>query len=176
MLLLLKARFLPLKSDEKPQFVHFLILCLVKFYVFDIWTHCLYPENKRFISAKFPYRVFFMPPLMFHHFSGHLPRTRKLCKFCKMMDQNFQTNRINPAKKILVICLGKTVFPLTLPKHFHFCRNCQTDCFHFQQFLPMLDIFSYMFPIFISSEGALYVILPYDYQAAAPTFWTHTGP
>ena len=26
---------------------------------------------------------------------------------------------------------------------------------------------------FISSEGALYVILPYDYQA---TFWTHTGP
>ena len=24
----------------------------------------------------------------------------------------------------------------------------------------------------ISSEGALYVILPYDYQ---PTFWTHTG-
>ena len=86
-----------------------------------------------------------MPLLMFHHFSGHLPRTRKLCKFCKMMDQNFQTNRINPAKKILVICLGKTVFPLTLPKHFHFCRNCQTDCFHFQQFLPMLDIFSYMF-------------------------------
>ena len=29
-------------------------------------------------------------------------------------------------------------------------------------------------PIF-SSEGALYVILPYDYQAP-PTFWTHTGP
>ena len=67
-----------------------------------------------------------MPPLMFHHFSGHLPRTRKLCKFCKMMDQNFQTKPINPATKILVICLGKTVFPLTLPKHFHFCRNCQT--------------------------------------------------
>ena len=86
-----------------------------------------------------------MPPLMFHHFSGHLPRTRKLCKFCKMMDQNFQTKPINPAKKILVICLGKTVFPLTLPKHFRFCRNCQTDCFHFQQFLPMVDIFSYMF-------------------------------
>ena len=30
----------------------------------------------------------------------------------------------------------------------------------------------------VSSEGALYVILPYDYPAAAaaPTFWTHTGP
>ena len=28
---------------------------------------------------------------------------------------------------------------------------------------------------FVSSEGALYVILPYDYPAA-PTFWTHTGP
>ena len=30
----------------------------------------------------------------------------------------------------------------------------------------------------ISSEGALYVILPYDYpqRSAAPTFWTHTGP
>ena len=29
----------------------------------------------------------------------------------------------------------------------------------------------------VSSEGALYVILPYDYQAAAAaTFWTHTGP
>ena len=27
--------------------------------------------------------------------------------------------------------------------------------------------------IFVSSEGALYVILPYDYPA---TFWTHTGP
>ena len=31
--------------------------------------------------------------------------------------------------------------------------------------------------IIVSSEGALYVILPYDYQAAAAaTFWTHTGP
>ena len=29
--------------------------------------------------------------------------------------------------------------------------------------------------VFFSSEGALYVILPYDYPAA-PTFWTHTGP
>ena len=30
---------------------------------------------------------------------------------------------------------------------------------------------------FVSSEGALYVILPYDYPAAAAaTFWTHTGP
>ena len=29
--------------------------------------------------------------------------------------------------------------------------------------------------IFVSSEGALYVILPYDYPAA-PTFWPHTGP
>ena len=28
---------------------------------------------------------------------------------------------------------------------------------------------------FISSEGALYVILPYDYPAP-PTFWTYTGP
>ena len=27
--------------------------------------------------------------------------------------------------------------------------------------------------IVISSEGALYVILPYDYT---PTFWKHTGP
>ena len=26
---------------------------------------------------------------------------------------------------------------------------------------------------FVSSEGALYVILPYDYT---PTFWKHTGP
>ena len=95
-----------------------------------------------------------MPPLMFHHFSGHLPRTRKLCKFCKMMDQNFQTKPINPAKKILVICLGKTVFPLTLPKHFHFCRNCQTDCFHFQQFLPMLDIFSYTYNIYHCQDNS----------------------
>ena len=29
--------------------------------------------------------------------------------------------------------------------------------------------------IFVSSEGALYVILPYDYTRA-PTFWAHTGP
>ena len=28
----------------------------------------------------------------------------------------------------------------------------------------------------ISSEGALYVILPYDYPPPPPTFWTHTGP
>ena len=36
----------------------------------------------------------------------------------------------------------------------------------------------YFWYLFVSSEGALYVILPYDYQAAAaaPTFWTHTGP
>ena len=31
----------------------------------------------------------------------------------------------------------------------------------------------YFWYLFVSSEGALYVILPYDYQA---TFWTHTGP
>ena len=31
--------------------------------------------------------------------------------------------------------------------------------------------------LIVSSEGALYVILPYDYpQRSAPTFWTHTGP
>ena len=34
---------------------------------------------------------------------------------------------------------------------------------------------SLMFNNFISSEGALYVILPYDYPTP-PTFWTHTGP
>jgi len=28
--------------------------------------------------------------------------------------------------------------------------------------------------VIVSSEGALYVILPYDYSA--PTFWAHTGP
>ena len=39
--------------DEKLQFVHFIILCPVKFYVFVIWTYMsLYPENKRFICAK----------------------------------------------------------------------------------------------------------------------------
>ena len=35
-----------------------------------------------------------------------------------------------------------------------------------------IEIFEISFT-FVSSEGALYVILPYDYQ---PTFWTHTGP
>ena len=30
--------------------------------------------------------------------------------------------------------------------------------------------------LIVSSEGALYVILPYDYPPPPATFWTHTGP
>ena len=57
-----------------------------------------------------------MPPLMFHHFSGHLPRTRKLCKFWKMMDQNFQTKPITPAKKNSRNLFGQNCLPTDTTK------------------------------------------------------------
>ena len=56
--------------------------------------------------------------------------------------------------------------------------SCGSFCFRFPPcFLSLHQVGTNpIYRVVFSSEGALYVILPYDYPAAAPTFWTHTGP